>query len=104
LNFSETQFINNWCFFPLSNGAILQVYPPSMERFVKAGGEASSSPHEAVQGAQVVVLMVTNQDQAQSVLYGPDGAVPALSKGAAVVLCSTVSPDYVRQLETQLAG
>lgn len=80
------------------------VYPPSMERFVKAGGEASSSPHEAVQGAQVVVLMVTNQDQAQSVLYGPDGAVPALSKGAAVVLCSTVSPDYVRQLETQLAG
>jgi UDP-N-acetylmuramoylalanine-D-glutamate ligase len=26
------------------------VYPPSMERFVKAGGEASSSPHEAVQG------------------------------------------------------
>jgi hypothetical protein len=28
----------------------------------------------------------------------------ALSKGAAVVLCSTVSPDYVRQLETQLAG
>jgi hypothetical protein len=29
-----------------------------------------------VPGAQVVVLMVTNQDQAQSVLYGPDGAVP----------------------------
>ncbi len=28
----------------------------------------------------------------------------ALSKGAVVVLCSTVSPDYVRQLETQLAG
>jgi len=27
-----------------------------------------------------------------------------LSKGAAVVLCSTVSPDYVRQLEIQLAG
>jgi 3-hydroxyisobutyrate dehydrogenase-like beta-hydroxyacid dehydrogenase len=80
------------------------VYPPSMERFVKAGGESSSSPHEAVQGAQVVVLMVTNQDQAQSVLYGPDGAVPALSKGAVVVLCSTVSPDYVRHLETQLAG
>lgn len=24
----------------------------------------------------MVVLMVTNQDQAQSVLYGPDGAVP----------------------------
>jgi hypothetical protein len=27
-------------------------------------------------GAQVVVIMVTNQDQAQSVLYGPQGAVP----------------------------
>jgi 3-hydroxyisobutyrate dehydrogenase-like beta-hydroxyacid dehydrogenase len=29
-------------------------------------------------GAQVVVLMVTNQDQADSVLYGPNGAVPGM--------------------------
>lgn len=83
-------------------------------------------------GAQVVVIMVTNQDQAQSVLYGPHGAVsgksllfcnilcdakwrdfyltlswllvPAMTNGAVVVLCSTVSPDYVRQLEAQLKG
>lgn len=80
------------------------VYPPSLERFVKVGGKASSSPEEAVKGAQVVVIMVTNQDQAQSVLYGPNGAVPALAKGAVVVVCSTVSPDYVRQLEGHLKG
>jgi 3-hydroxyisobutyrate dehydrogenase-like beta-hydroxyacid dehydrogenase len=48
--------------------------------------------------------MVTNQDQAQSVLYGPNGAVSALANGAVVVLCSTVSPDYVRQLDAQLNG
>ncbi|KAG0624148.1 hypothetical protein M758_3G227500 [Ceratodon purpureus] len=80
------------------------VYPPSLERFEKVGGISSSSPEEAVKGAQVVVLMVTNQDQAQSVLYGPQGAVPALANGAVVVLCSTVSPAYVRQLEGQLTG
>jgi hypothetical protein len=27
-----------------------QVYRPSLERFVKAGGESSSSPQEAVKG------------------------------------------------------
>lgn len=80
------------------------VYPPSLERFVKVGGLSSSSPEEVVRGAQVVVIMVTNQDQAQSVLYGPHGAVSAMTNGAVVVLCSTVSPDYVRQLEAQLKG
>ena len=30
--------------------------------------------------------------------------VAGLARGATVVLCSTVSPDFVRQLEARLAG
>lgn len=48
--------------------------------------------------------MVTNSDQADSVLFGEKGAAAALAKGATVVLCSTVPPDFVRGLEKRLAS
>lgn len=92
-------------------------------------GKASSSPAEAVKGnfqlsgsrlsmkfslnvfmlwlsfalcpvgTQVVVIMVTNQDQAQSILYGPQGAVPGklfinmISFIWAVIICKKLMPD-----------
>ncbi|KAK9664682.1 hypothetical protein RND81_14G060900 [Saponaria officinalis] len=48
--------------------------------------------------------MVTNEAQAEGVLFGDLGAVQALSEGATVILSSTVSPAYVTQLEQRLQG
>ncbi|BBN02755.1 fructose-bisphosphate aldolase, class II [Marchantia polymorpha subsp. ruderalis] len=80
------------------------VYEPSMERFVKAGGIPSKSPEDCAKGAKVIILMVTNEDQAESVLYGQQGAVQGIAEGCTVVLCSTVSPAFVMRLETRLAA
>lgn len=80
------------------------VYKPTLSRFVEAGGFVGDSPEEVAKDVDVLVIMVTNEAQAESVLFGDLGAVPALPTGASIILSSTVSPAYVSQLEQRLQG
>lgn len=77
-----------------------------LERFAVAGGASCPSPATAAVGADVLIIMVLNGEQADSVLFGPDGAAPVLAAQGdsqpVVMLCSTVSPAYVRGLAAQL--
>jgi len=82
-----------------------------------------------VTDVDVLIIMVTNESQAENVLYGENGAVSgaynillpilrclfnyiliyflqyvALPAGASIILSSTVSPAYVSQLEHRLHG
>ncbi|PKS11394.1 hypothetical protein jhhlp_003157 [Lomentospora prolificans] len=79
------------------------VWPPTLKRFKEAGGECASSPAEAARGKSYCVCMVATAQQTQEALLdGPDPAIPALEKGAVVLLCSTVPCGYVQDLEKQL--
>ncbi|KAG4400652.1 hypothetical protein GLYMA_07G103000v4 [Glycine max] len=78
------------------------VYKPTLTRFSNAGGLIGNSPAEVSKDADVLIIMVTNEAQAESVLYGEYGAVSALPPGATIILSSTVSPAYVSQLEHRL--
>ncbi|XP_038687228.1 uncharacterized protein LOC119986656 [Tripterygium wilfordii] len=78
------------------------VYKPSLTRFANAGGFVADSPLEVSKDVDVLVIMVTNEAQAESVLYGDLGAVQALPSGASVILSSTVSPAFVNLLEQRL--
>lgn len=80
------------------------VYKPTLSRFVEAGGLVGHSPLEVAKGVDVLVIMVTNEAQAENVLFGDLGAVQALSAGASIILSSTVSPAYVSQLDQRLQG
>ncbi|XP_010693952.2 uncharacterized protein LOC104906826 isoform X1 [Beta vulgaris subsp. vulgaris] len=80
------------------------VYEPTLSRFIEAGGLVGNSPLEVSKGVDVLVIMVANEAQAESVLFGDQGAIQALSEGAAIILSSTVSPAYVAQLEQRLQG
>ncbi|KAK9277890.1 hypothetical protein L1049_027447 [Liquidambar formosana] len=87
-----------------SNFSVLgyDVYKPTLSRFANAGGLVGNSPAEVSKDVDVLVIMVTNEAQAESVLYGDFGAVPALPTGASIILSSTVSPGFVTQLERRL--
>lgn len=87
-----------------SNFCVLgyDVYKPTLSRFLNEGGLIGSSPAEVSKDVNVLVIMVTNEAQAESVLFGDLGAVSALPSGASIVLSSTVSPVYVKQLERRL--
>ena len=63
----------------------------------------------AVDGAEVVAIMVATPDQVEQVLFGngaagPAGAAGMLSGGTVVMIMATVGPDIVVSLADQLAG
>uniref|UniRef100_A0A2P2JJM3 Uncharacterized protein LOC100779987 isoform X2 n=1 Tax=Rhizophora mucronata TaxID=61149 RepID=A0A2P2JJM3_RHIMU len=77
-------------------------YKPTLSRFASAGGLIGNSPAEVCKDVDVLVIMVANEAQAESILYGHHGAVPALPSGASIILSSTVSPAFVSQLDRRL--
>ncbi|XP_059453549.1 uncharacterized protein LOC132184080 isoform X2 [Corylus avellana] len=87
-----------------SNFCVLgyDVYKPTLTRFAEAGGLIGNAPAEVCKDVDVLIVMVTNEAQAESVLYGEFGAVSALPSGASIILSSTVSPAFVSKLEQRL--
>ena len=79
------------------------VYPPSLEKFQKAGGIASSSLSESAKDKPFYIVMVASAMQAQPALFDKDGIVNALPQGATLLLCSTVPSAYAQAVEKQLS-
>lgn len=72
------------------------------EAFRAEGGSAAPRP-EALAAADVVVIVVVNAAQSDSVLFGDDGIAASLKRGCVVINSPTVSPAYARQTEARLA-
>ena len=78
------------------------VRPEPVEALVAAGGAGAPTPAALGRKVDVVVVLVLDADQTDSVLFGPDGAAPALRKGAVVVSSATVPPEYAAALGDRL--
>lgn len=74
----------------------------AMEALAAQGGIRSANLAAACEGANLLVLMVVNADQARSVLFDA-GALSALPQGARVCLMATCPPDQVTQLADDVA-
>ncbi len=72
--------------------------------FIEAGGRVAASPAEMAGECAVVVIVVVNSEQVDGVLFGVDGVVETLRKGALVIQCATVAPSYIRDLGGRLAA
>ena len=68
-----------------------------------AGVRAVGSIADAVDGAEVLALMVATAAQAESVLFGAGGAAAALAPGAVVLLMATVGPGAVQAIAERLS-
>ncbi|WP_299502630.1 L-threonate dehydrogenase [uncultured Roseobacter sp.] len=78
------------------------VNPRAAERFQAEGGETETLA--GIAGTlDVVVVVVLNAEQTQSVLFGPEGVVARLKPGAAVMACATVAPEFARQMAARCA-
>lgn len=75
----------------------------AMERLAARGGRRGKTPADAAAGAAIVVVMVHDAAQVESVLFGPDGVACACRPGAVVWLASTVTPSFARSLVPRLA-
>lgn len=79
------------------------VNPAALASFAEAGGQTSADPAAAAAMADVLFLVVVNVAQMEDVLFGHGKATQAMKPGALVVGCSTVKPDFARNMEQRLA-
>lgn len=73
----------------------------AIDRLVKNGGHAAASAADAAKGAEALVLMVVNADQAENILF-KDGALEALPAGGTVILMSTCAPSRVEAIAARV--
>jgi 3-hydroxyisobutyrate dehydrogenase len=73
--------------------------PSAMEALRRIGGTVASSAAAAAENADILILMVVNAAQAQSVLFTA-GALVALVPDGVVLLMATCPPGRVRELAT----
>ena len=72
--------------------------------FAASGGTACTSPAALASQCSVVVSVVVNAAQTESVLFGEQGCASAMAAGSVFVMCSTVDPNWSMALETRLAA
>jgi L-threonate 2-dehydrogenase len=73
------------------------------QSFAAQGGVACRSPAELAQHCEVLISVVVNAAQTESVLFGEEGCAPAMKRGSVFVMCSTVDPAWSAALEPRLA-
>ena len=86
-------------------GYLVHVYdvrPDAAQAFAKEGGVADASTIDLAAACDVVVSVVVNAAQTESVLFGPDGCAAAMQPGSVFVMCSTVEPSWSVALEKRL--
>ena len=74
------------------------------QAFATKGGVACASPAELARQSSVVVSVVVNAAQTESVLFGEQGCASAMHPGSVFVMCSTVDPNWSIALEARLAA
>lgn len=83
---------------------VFDVREENTQPLVEMGATGASSPREAAENAEALILMVVNAEQTGAALFGEDGAAEALAPGTPVVVMSTVGPEPIRELDGRLSG
>jgi 3-hydroxyisobutyrate dehydrogenase-like beta-hydroxyacid dehydrogenase len=80
------------------------VDPERMAEFAAAGGVATGSPAEAVEGCELVVLSLLTSDISRHVCLGPDGIVASSTRPLLVLDATTGRPDDAVAIAGDLAS
>ncbi|MEO1505597.1 MAG: L-threonate dehydrogenase [Pseudomonadota bacterium] len=73
-----------------------------MSQFRSEGG-AAGDLQDVASELDAAVLVVLNAAQTEGVLFGAAGLAPNLRKGAVVLACATVPPDFARDMAARCA-
>ena len=79
------------------------IRPEAEAAAVRDGASACATPAELARACDAIILLVVDAEQIDTVLFGIDGAVAALARGAIVLVSSTVDPAYPWGLVPRLA-
>ena len=85
----------------LKGGFPLTVYNRTRAKaapFAAHGAKIAESPAAAVEGAQVIFTMLSDDNACREAWMGADGALAVAEPGAILVECSTASPGWIAEL------
>ncbi len=85
----------------LGAGFPLTVYnrnPDKAKPLAAAGAKVAASAREAATGADIIMSMVADDGAARAVWLGDNGALAGAKPGAILIECSTISPDWIKEL------
>jgi L-threonate 2-dehydrogenase len=82
---------------------VMDARPGVAEAFAAEGGVTCASPAELASLCDVIVSVVVNAAQTESVLFGEAGCADAMRPGSVFVMCSTVDPAWSAALGLRLA-
>jgi 3-hydroxyisobutyrate dehydrogenase-like beta-hydroxyacid dehydrogenase len=91
----------------LDAGHELTVHNRTRERelpLAERGAARAATPAEAADGADAVLICVSDTPDLEAVLFGADGVARGLAAGRTVIDCSTVSPSATADLAERLAA
>ncbi|WP_064709674.1 L-threonate dehydrogenase [Rhizobium bangladeshense] len=74
------------------------IMPGAVDRFVAEGGRGAASPADAAADADIVVSVVVNGAQTESVLFGPQGIAATMKADAVFISSATMDPAVARNL------
>ncbi|MBB2838832.1 UNVERIFIED_ORG: 3-hydroxyisobutyrate dehydrogenase [Rhizobium etli] len=74
------------------------ISPAAVDRFVAEGGRGAATPADAANGAEIVVSVVVNGAQTETVLFGPQGVAATMKPGAVFISSATMDPAVARDL------
>lgn len=73
------------------------INPETTTKFVTEGGQSATQLNAAEQ-SDCLVLVVLNAAQTEHVLFGDGGWAAQLKKGATVIACATVAPEFAKDM------
>ena len=77
--------------------------PAKAESLARNGAKIAATPAQAAKEAQIVIAMVSDDEVSRSVWLGAEGALAAMHPGAIAVDSSTLSPDWIAELQAAVS-
>jgi len=74
----------------------------SRAEFAAAGGAVVASPAALPGDLEAVVVFVINAAQTEEVLFGEQGCLARIGRGAVILCCATVAPEAARALDRKI--
>lgn len=72
------------------------------ESFALGGGKAYKTPAELAKVSDIIISVVVNAEQTETILFGEHGAVNEMKQNSLFIMCSTVDPNWSAALEGRL--
>jgi 3-hydroxyisobutyrate dehydrogenase-like beta-hydroxyacid dehydrogenase len=73
--------------------SVFDVSPDTTAVFSTLNTRIAASPSDAALGADVVCIVVFNDEQTKEVVTGKDGVLQSLQPGSVIAIHSTIAPD-----------